>query len=190
MRILAVAAIAALASNAYAGISADASLSLDQKLGSYYYYTITLHNTGDTDISSFWYAWEPDINFMLSYPYVNNSPSGWYGYATGGGPLGDGYDGYGIEWYTFGAPIAAGDSGTFGFYSYDSPAQLAGDSVNHPGSPVQTSYVYQGFPEGDPDTDPFASFVVSPAAPAPVPEPASLGLLAGGTLLLTCRRKR
>ncbi len=160
-----------------------------------YDYTITVQNTGDTDIGTFWYAWQPgrfgapDYNFLTTTPNVTGQPNGWYPNVTGGQPFGDGFDGYGVEWYNIGgSAIPAGGSGTFTFSSFDSPDMLAGDSSAHPGFPTQTSFVYIGTPESDPG----ATFVVAaPTSPAPpAPEPASLALLACGMIPLLHRSRK
>lgn len=172
--------------------SASATISVDSLTGPTYNYTITLTNTGDTNIGTFWYAWvdSPEYDFLQSMPTVTGSPNGWIAPVIG---TGGGYDGYSIEWYNIsGSPIAPGGSATFMFSSPDSPSVLSGDEgtyYNYYASPLpmQTSFIYQGFPQ----TDAGASFVLpTPTLAAPVPEPASLMFLAAGSLALLKRKPR
>ena len=79
------------------------------------------------------------------------------------------------------APLAAGSSLNFQFDSTDTPAEIAGDSVFFPGTPVGTSFVYQGGPfAGGSD-----QFVVQS-----VPEPSTTSAFAIGLLFLGWRRLR
>jgi hypothetical protein len=70
------------------------------------------------------------------------------------------------------------------FESSDTPAQIAGDSPFYPGTPVGTSFLYQGAPfQGD-----SRQFLVSS-----VPEPSTLalGLIGIASIaVLRLRRKR
>jgi hypothetical protein len=148
--------------------------------GANYNYTITLHNTGTTNVGTFWFAWIPGQDYMLNNPISVSNPTGWGSTVTGGFAN----DGYAIKWVASTAPITPGNSLNFNFTSAETPAQLAGNSpfFNHP--PEATSFVYIGAPE----TDPGFQFVVTPA-----PEPGSMILvgigLSVGLGLWTRRRK-
>lgn len=139
-------------------------------------YTITLDNIGTTPIETFWYAWTPGEDYLATSP-APKLPSGWTATITGGTPG----DGFAIEWTTTSAPLAAGSSLNFQFDSTDTPAEIAGDSVFFPGTPVGTSFVYQGGPfAGGSD-----QFVVQS-----VPEPSTTSAFAIGLLFLGWRRLR
>jgi hypothetical protein len=156
-----------------------------------YQYNFNLTNTGDTQISVFWYAWDDSgLNFLPSIPDNVQASDGWYGYPTesyGGG----GYT-YGIEWYDYGAPaLMPGDTlSGFSFESNDTPDVLASISdvtpINpgDPPFPVSSSFVYMNFPAQQ-DGDPGFQFVATPA-----PEPTAVGLLALGTMSILARRAK
>lgn len=156
-----------------------------------YEYDLVLHNTGDTAIGTFWYAWDDSgLNFLPSYPYNVSAPANWYGTVTYSYDSSFNYT-YGIEWYTF-APLAAGqDLSGFSFQTTDAPDVLAGLSnvtpIN-PGDPqfhVGKSFVYSSYP-APPAGDSGFQFDV-----LPTPEPASLALFGcvGAGLLLRRRRR-
>jgi hypothetical protein len=147
-----------------------------------YQYDLTLHNTGDTDINTFWYAWDDsNMNFMTQYPYNTTAPYGWYAIPTYEYDANNDFQyTWGIEWYNYyGSPVSPGqDLSGFGFQSDNTPDELAGLSSNtpiNPGDPpfpVGTSFVYQNYPPQQPGDNGF-QFVVSP-----VPEPSTLTLCA------------
>jgi hypothetical protein len=147
-------AIAALPSSALAQLHASATISTGSTSAPYSY-TITLNNTGTTDINSFWFAWTDTpafYDFLPSSPTVTNLPTGWTAPITNTGPG----DGYGIEFYNpvynpggTGSPIAPGGSGTFAFTTPDSPLTLNGDAYIPPNK-ITTSWVYMGIPTTDP----------------------------------------
>jgi len=161
-----------------AALSATADITTSQTSAPFNY-TITLHNTGDTSIGTFWFAWTStpgDYNFLPSIPTVTGGPSNWLSPVTHNPFPGDGY---GIEWYNyFGSPIAPGGTGLFQFTSNDSPAVLAGNAYLPPFK-VTHSFVYVGFPQTDP------GFQLN----ATVPEPASVAI-AMCSLMIALKRRR
>jgi hypothetical protein len=167
---------------AFAALSATADVSTSSTT-SPYSYTITLHNTGDTNIGTLWFAWdaETDFSFLPTVPTNITAPSGWISPISAYGG-----DGYGIEYYNLGgSPIASGGTGIFHFASTDSPATLAGNAYS-PGFKVTSTFVYIGFPESDP------GFQLN-ASVTNVPEPGSIILSsigAGFCWLISCRRSR
>jgi hypothetical protein len=130
-------------------------------------YTITLMNSSSSNasIGTFWFAWVPGADFMATSPLSVTNPTGWTDMITHGGAT----DGYAIQWVSSSSSdnVAIGGSLTFQFKSADTPAQLAGDSIFYPGTPVATSFVYPGAPFSDAGHQ----FVVSS-----VPEPSTLTL--------------
>ena len=124
--------------------TATAAYSDLPELGGTFDYTITLENTGTTNIGTFWNCWVPGKNFMAVSPDASTivSPAGWTDKVTHGGSN----DGFAIQWTTTTAPLAPGDSLQFSFESTDPPSDIGGDSVFYPGTPVETSFVYIGAP--------------------------------------------
>lgn len=147
-------------------------------VGVNYDYSVTLNNLGSSTspIETFWFAWLPGADFLPSSPLSVQPPSGWSETITGGGPS----DGYAIEFVTSTAPLNPGGSLLFEFQSSDTPAELAGDSPTHPGTPVGTSVLYAG----GPFVGASQTLVVQS-----VPEPSGAGLLAlGGLFWMMSRR--
>jgi hypothetical protein len=148
--------------------------------GSNFDYTITLTNSSASNVSlsTFWYAWIPGQDYLATSPISETSPPGWavdlISHDAGPPP-----DGFAIRWVTTTAPLAPGDSLTFGFVSADTPAEIAGASMFHADPttgifpPVGTSFVYQG----PPFSGASAQFVVQS-----VPEPSTLTLGIFGVL--------
>ena len=168
------------ATSAFAALSATAVVSTSSPSAPYNY-TIDLHNTGDTNIGTFWFAWDAnsDYSFLPSSPSNITEPTGWTAPVT---HLFAG-DGYGIEYYNLsGSPIAPGATGQFHFTSSDSPAALAGNAW-FPPFKVTSSVVYGGFPESGPGFNVVASVAI--------PEPASLLIAFSGLGYgwLCCRRR-
>ena len=131
-------------------------------------YTISLTNTGTTNIGTFWFAWTPpfmpiEYDFLPSAPSSVNQPTGWVGAASLGFP------GYSIEFYnSSGSLIAPGQTDIFSFSSPDSPTTLQGSTF---GFPNTTSFIYEGAPEVG---------VTARVDPAFVPEPSTCALLLFG----------
>jgi hypothetical protein len=162
---------------AHASLAATATVSTTSTT-SPYSYTITLDNTGTTNIGTLWFGWIPGYDFLPAAPTNISVPSGWTGFSDGPDFTGDGFS---LEMYNLsGSAIAPGAIGTFGFKSTASPTALEGAAQFLTQYPATTSFVYIGFPENDPG----AQF----AATVAVPEPASLGILTVG-LLTTLRRR-
>jgi hypothetical protein len=177
--------LAVYAVPARAALSGSATISTSQTSAPFTY-SITLHNTGTTNIGSFWFAWNPSgYDFLATQPLSVTPPTGWTDTITN---LYPGYDGYGLEFVDTGAPLAAGGTLTgFKFTSNDTPAQLAGNSIWYPSPPVGTSYIYQGAPEapGDP-----GALVIATVTTVPEPPTFLLAIVAGILGLLTWRRQR
>jgi hypothetical protein len=173
-------AVSLLASVASANPGATGTIVLNSTIGSTYNYTITLHNTGDTPIGTFWYGWIPGYDFLKSQPTVTSSPLGWVA------PI-EGFNSYSIEWYNNSGNsnnnIPIGQSAQFSFSTADSLAVLGGKDAFFNVYPMQSAYVYAGTPEVGP------AGVLTVTAAAPVPEPASLFVLSLATPALL-RRKR
>ena len=136
----------AFISGALAAESASATLSWTQN-GSNFTYTITLTNTGTTDIGTFWYAWS-DLgeNFLPSSPSSTNAPSGWASANITNNGSGDGF---GVQWLANTA-LAPGQSVTgFQFTTTSTPSAILGNSPFYPGTPVGTSFIYHQGPFSD-----------------------------------------
>jgi PEP-CTERM motif-containing protein len=160
-----------------AGSLATADLTPTKIGPSLYQYSVTLHDTGTTNIGTFWFGWVPGQNFMSSSPTSILSPTSWMDAVTHGGPG----DGYAIQWVASnpGAALTPGNSlSGFVFDSTMTPSQMAGFSTDHPAYPVGTSFVYIGPPFGDPGYQ----FVATVNEVSTTPEPSSL-LLFGTSLL-------
>lgn len=140
---------AVLVGGAQGAISAIADISTSQTTAPYNY-TINLHNNGDTNIGTFWFAWTltpHEYDFLPTSPTNISAPTGWIFPVSHNAIPGDVY---GIEFYNIsGSNIAPGGSATFQFTSPDSPATLSG-AAWFPGFNVTHSVVYIGFPESDP----------------------------------------
>jgi hypothetical protein len=179
--LLAAVVIAFGTTSAWGALSASADVSTSQATAPFEY-NIALHNTGTTNIGSFWFAWNPTgYNFLPTQPLSVTAPANWTYTVTN---LYSGYDGYGLEFVDNGTPIAPGGSVTgFKFTSIDTPTQLKGASPWFTQPPVTTSYVYIGAPEADPGA------LVNISV---VPEPSSLVLLGIGAGLgwVTWRRRK
>jgi hypothetical protein len=109
-------------------------------------YSITLNNTGNSTIGTFWYSWVPGKDFMSVAPTNVTSPAGWTSNITHGGSS----DGYAIQWTAISPAddLVLGNSlSGFSFDSTLSASQLTiDDSPLYPTMPVGTSYTYTGSP--------------------------------------------
>ena len=168
--------LALLAAPAYGSLSASATISSTQLGPSSYQYSLTLTNTGTTNIGTFWFGWIPGYDLLPSHPTSFSAPPGWT-------PM-DAHDFFGVasaQWVNTTTPLQPGHSlSGFGFDSPDSPTALAGTDPF--GFPIKYSYVYIGGPETDP------GFLLTPTTVA-APEPA-MGLLIGLPAMSLLRRKR
>ena len=106
--------------------------------------SITLNNTGNSIIGTFWYSWVPGKDFMSVAPTNVTSPAGWTSNITHGGSS----DGYAIQWTAISPAddLVLGNSlSGFSFDSTLSASQLTiDDSPLYPTMPVGTSYTYTG----------------------------------------------
>jgi hypothetical protein len=115
--------------------------------GSNFDYSITLTNSSASTVSlgTFWFAWVPGQDFLPTNPISETSPSGW---AVNLISHEGSSDGFAIQWVANNTAndLAPGKSLVFGFKSPDLPAVLSGASQFFPGTPIGTSFVYQGGP--------------------------------------------
>ena len=164
--VLAVAAALAASTLSSDAQRASATISDVPAGGGTFDYTITLRNTGPTNLSGFWYGWTQSGNNLPSNPTSAGNSLGWN----------NTLDGNSIQWSISGLGLAPGQSGTFTFVSSSSPT-----AITTPPSGESVAYVHgidssQGV-AGD------STAVFSPALVA-APEPSSLGLLAGGLFVI------
>jgi hypothetical protein len=155
---LALSAVSAHAQSASATISYTTA-------GANYDYTVTLFDTGTTDLNGFWYGWTQGGNNLPSDPTSLGNSLGWNNIP----------DGNSVMWAnSTGTALAPGQSGTFTFVSSSSPTAMttspAGESVAY----VHGIDFSQGS-SGD-STGVFSPTLV-------VPEPSSLAFLASGMVI-------
>lgn len=173
--------------SAYAAIGASATITSEQALpaGGYEYH-VSLTNSGDTPVSTFWFGWVAYLGF---YPYdflpskpTVTSPSGWTGTAQQDG-IGVPNGAWGIEWSNP-TPLQPGNTVSgFVFDSINAPATINGTS-GFAGYPTRESWVYQNLYTST--TGSGANFEFTPAI-APAPEPTMIVVLP--SLLLLARRR-
>ena len=146
--------------HACAAPMASAEITSQQVDSTTFRYDITLTDTGNTNVGTFWFAWVPGSGFLDSAPFNVQSPASWSDVLTNNNEA--------IQWVNSSVPLTPGGSlGGFQFDSHDTPSQVFGISNNFPGTPVGTSFVYIGAPLADPGFQ----FV---AVPAPEPSGAML----------------
>ncbi len=169
------AACACATAPAAASEAASATISSVELSPTSWQYSLTLNDTGTTDLGTFWFAWVPGKDFMATAPSGITDPAGWSAITTHGSAA----DGFAIQWKAgAGALLAPGQSlSGFTFDSAMSPQAMMGDSPFFPGTPVTTTFVYEGAPFSDAGVE----FTVQ-AAPTAVPEPSSLALMGLGAL--------
>jgi hypothetical protein len=159
----------------HAADGATAQITATPLGGGEFDYTITLTDTGTTNLETFWYSWIPGEDFMPVAPTNIVSPTDWTANITHGAPS----DGYAIQWLTSSSstpnPLTPNSSLVFSYESTDTPAVTAGNSSLFPGEPVGRSFVYSGGPFSD------SGFQFDVAS---VPEPSMVGLLVGSLLAL------
>ena len=152
--------------------SATATIS-DVAAAGGYDYTITLNNTGTYNLQSFWYGWTEDGNNLPSDPSNAGNSLGWANVLSDNS----------IEWGdSSDTALAPGHSGTFTFFSTDTPSAITA-------SPSGESVAYVGsidFSQGSPghSTPAFSPTLVV------TPEPSSIALLATGSLGLMAVYRR
>ena len=116
--------LSACAVSAHANLMATATISTNQTSAPFNYH-ITLHNSGTTNIGTFWFAWVPGKDFLPTAPTSIIKPVGWSATVNGSGTT----DGRSIEFIDNSSLLTPGASlSGFGFTSNDTPAQLAGKS--------------------------------------------------------------
>src|SRR5438046_212869 len=90
----------------HAAITASASYTGNQISPGVYEYSITLQNTGTTNIGTFWFGWvvfPPIYDLLPHIPQSVSSPAGW----TGAGLNDSIYGGYSAEWTSTTSPLLA-----------------------------------------------------------------------------------
>ncbi len=169
-------ACACASAPAAAAEAASATFTSVQQSPTTWQYSLTLDDTGTTDLGTFWFAWVPGKDFMPTAPSSIGDPAGWTAITTHAGAA----DGFAIQWKAgSGALLAPGQSlSGFTFDSTTSPQAMMGDSPFFPGTPVTTTFVYEGAPFSDAGVE----FTVQSAAA--VPEPSSMALMGLGALAL------
>ncbi|HEY1603023.1 MAG TPA: hypothetical protein VGG64_25690 [Pirellulales bacterium] len=176
--VLAIALLICAPSTAFAGLLASATVSTTSTSAPYDY-TVTLQNTGTTNIGTFWFGWTAtpiDYDFLPSLPTVTSMPTGWIAPISHNSAIPG--DGYGIEYYNLtGSAIAPGGTAKFEFTSPDSPAVLESQAF-FPVDKVTTSFLYIGFPFGDAGQQFDAKVVPEPTGLLLAGAGAAIGLLA------------
>jgi hypothetical protein len=172
---LASAVVAASIASSFSGHAQGAIASLsDVAVSGGYDYTIILQNTGSTDLNGFWYGWTDNGNNLPTQPDSSSlgSSLGWDGVLSGNS----------IQWQNnSGSALSSGDSGTFTFFSTDTP-----NAITAP--PSGESVAYVDTIQFNQDMDGVSTPVFSPALVA-TPEPSPAALLGLGSLGFLAIRK-
>jgi hypothetical protein len=170
---LAAAAVSSQAQSASATISWVAA-------GSSYDYTVTLKNTGTTDLNGFWYGWTTGGDNLPSAPSGAANSLDWGNVVSGNSIqwMNDSYSYYGVTYYD-GTSLAPGSSTKFTFTSSTPPSSITA-------SPSGESVAYVGsidFSEGAPgDSSPaFSPAVPSTSTPAVPTVAATIDVVASGS---------
>jgi hypothetical protein len=171
-------ACACAAAPAAASEAASATFSSTQLSPTSWQYSLTLNDTGTTDLGTFWFAWVPGKDFMATAPSGIADPTGWTAITTHGARP----TAIAIQWKAgAGALLAPGQSlSGFMFDSTMSPAEMMGDSPFFPGTPVTTTFVYQGAPFSDAGVEFLVQAAASRGARAVVAALMGLGALVIG----------
>jgi len=155
--------------------SALATISETSGGGGTFDYTITLQNTGSDSLNSFWYGWTPGVfdlplGSVVSGTTVTSSSLGWVATIDNTG------SGDSIQWQnSASAPsLTAGESATF---TFDSPTSLSAITTSPSGESVAFTTDAIQFNQG---VSGQSTPIFSPTSA--VPEPSSLGLMAGGLI--------
>jgi len=154
------------------GITATGTLTDVPGAGNTFDYTLTVDNSASSlnPIGSFWYGWVPGEFFLPTAPSSEGTPANWT--ATVVTALGASSIQFATS--TTGSKIAPGGALSFSFVSTDTPAVLAGDAPNHPGTPIGTTVAYAAAIQSDSGD----TFVVQSI----VPEPSALALIGMGAV--------
>jgi hypothetical protein len=138
--------------------SATATIANNQLGPNSFQYSLSLTDAGTTTIGTFWFSWVPGQDFMAVSPTSIVDPTGWTHIVTNFGSS----DGFAIQWTATSSAsyLQSGQTLTgFSFVSSSTPAQISGNSVFFPSTPVLTSFVYSQGPFSDGGVE----FTVSPA---------------------------
>ena len=160
---LAVALAAGLGFSTVSGHAQSATATISYTTaGANFDYTVTLFDSGTTDLNSFWYGWTQDGNNLPSDPGTAGNSLGWA----------DNLDGNSIQWEnSSGTALTPGHSATFTFVSSSSPTAITAGASGESVAYVNGIDFSQGSP-GD------STGVFSPVLETP--EPSSAVLLAAG----------
>jgi hypothetical protein len=166
---------------ARAQISASATYTPQQLGPNSWRYSLTLNNTGSTNVSTLWFGWvvyPPIYDLLPNLPTNVSAPAGW----TGTGLNDSFYGGYSVEWTTTSSPLPAHSSlSGFSFDSPDAPTVMLQNSPVFGLFRTDTSWAYIGASQGDP------GFQFRPVQNVPEPVSAIALLL---PLVVTLRRRR
>src|SRR6476659_7810028 len=105
--------------------SASAAISIAQLTATTYQYSISLTDTGTTNVGTFWFSWIPGEGYLTDIPTFS-SPAGWSATLTDGAPPANGYS---ILWTANSSPSALLSGQTLGGFSFTStmtPSELFG----------------------------------------------------------------